>query len=109
MNVESELEEVKRLKDQMSQDNNISYRNGVKIDYRISSITEKLTKLKEINQKQMLGVCDKSIDGGSSLQQLRSLRPICSRGSNRSSMDFSQISNRPTKTSYGKRDGGLNK
>jgi hypothetical protein len=46
MNLESELEEVKRLRDEMHHDNRFSRKDGLKLDERMSSITERLNKLK---------------------------------------------------------------
>jgi hypothetical protein len=46
MNLESELEEVKRLRDEMNHDNLFSRKDAVKINERVSSITDRLNKLK---------------------------------------------------------------
>jgi len=46
MNLESELEEVKRLRDEMNHDNTFSRKDAVKINERVSSITDRLNKLK---------------------------------------------------------------
>jgi hypothetical protein len=49
MNLESQLEEVKRLSDEMNLDNNYSRKVGIKTDDKLANISKKLYKLKEIN------------------------------------------------------------
>lgn len=53
MNIESELEEVKRLRDEMNHDNTYSRKDAVKINERVASITERINKLKQINEEQL--------------------------------------------------------
>ena len=49
MNLESELEEVKRLRSEMNHDNYYSRKDGIKTDDKLANISEKLYKLKQIN------------------------------------------------------------
>lgn len=51
MNLESQLEEVKRLSDEMNLDNNYSRKVGIKTDDKLANISKKLYKLKEINMQ----------------------------------------------------------